>query len=187
VNQERNDRRLTRRTTGSWPARVRDNTLVNASWQIVSPSGSTSAASYALALRMAEEACRIAPDDGLFLTVLGAAQYRAGKDHEAIETLSRASRLAGWVTRRAESPTLGFLGDQFRTLTRNGQNAQGLAFLVMAHARAGQNAEARTELEVLRGLIESLQIPSGSSGLQFVSEAEALGPKLMSPSDPAGK
>ena len=66
---------------------------------------------------MAEEACRIAPDDGLFLIVLGAAQFRAGKDREAIETL-RKPPVSSWVTRRGESPTLGFLGPVPRRLTQ---------------------------------------------------------------------
>ena len=162
------------------------NTLINASWQIVSMSASApGTASFPIALRMAEEACRVAPDDGMFLTILAAAQYRSGKDHEAIETLARASELSGWISRTQESPTLGFLGDQFRALTRNGQNVPSVAVTVLAHARAGQHQEARNALDKLRELVKSLQPPPRSSDLPLVREAEALAATLAPPGEPA--
>ena len=145
------------------------NRLINGSWLTVSGINGFGAAANSIALRIAEEACRTAPDDWLCMIVLGAAQYRSGKDREAIETLTRASRFPGWVTRRGESSTLGFLGYQFRTGTRKGQNVPTLCFLVLAHARAGQLHEAQTALERLRELTKSLQIRPGSPVEKIVS------------------
>jgi Flp pilus assembly protein TadD len=51
-----------------------------------------------MALRMAEAACRVNPDHGLFLIVLGAAQYRAGRYPEAVTTLERADRFRTWMS-----------------------------------------------------------------------------------------
>ncbi len=163
------------------------NTLLNLSWRMVSEPGPQSAALYAKALRMAEEACGIAPDDGMALIILGAAQYRAGKDREALETLERAAKFPGWVSRRGETPSIGFLGYQFRGLTKDDQNGISLAVQVLAHSRAGELKEGRTALEKLRELIKSLQVRAGAPGLAFVSEAEALAPKLVTPGNEGGR
>ncbi len=120
------------------------NTLLNLSWRMVSEPGLQSAAVYPKALRMAEEACGIAPDDGMALIILGAAQYRAGKDREALKTLERAAKFPGWISRRGETPSIGFLGYQFRGLTKGDQNGISLAVQVLAHARAGELKEGRT-------------------------------------------
>jgi Flp pilus assembly protein TadD len=55
------------------------------------PSAGTAA--YELALKQAEAACRLVPDNWLSLTALGAAQYRLGRNAGAVATLNRATGL----------------------------------------------------------------------------------------------
>jgi WD40 repeat protein len=153
--------------------------LLNASWLIVSKSNPEAAAEYPRAHRMAEEACRIVPGDGLSLSVLGAAQYRAGKDREAIETLVQAGHHTEWVARQKESPTLGFLGYQFRAGTKGGATIPNLCFLVLARARAGEHEQARAALEALRALLKSVPVKRGSPFDQIVREAQAHAAELM--------
>jgi WD40 repeat protein/tetratricopeptide (TPR) repeat protein len=161
------------------------NTFANLSWQVVSTSQQPAEA-YQKALRMAEEANRLIRDDGLFLIILGAARYRAGQDIEAIETLSQAARFPSWISRQSEAPSLGFLGDQFRFLTKDGSNAQNLAFLALAQARAGKTEEARAALEKLRALSRIPEIGQQPLVQQLLREVESHVAAPASPSGPKG-
>jgi WD40 repeat protein/tetratricopeptide (TPR) repeat protein len=158
------------------------NTFANLSWQVVSTSQQPAEA-YQKALQLAEEACRLIRDDGLFLIILGAARYRAGKNSEAIEALSQAARFPGWISRQLEDPSLGFLGDQFRALTKNGSNAQNLAFLALAQARAGKTEEARAALEKLRELSRIPEIGQQPVVQQLLREVES---QVGAPASPSG-
>ena len=66
--------------------------LNTASWSVVQRPDADAAA-YHRALRQAELACRLVPQDGEFLTTLGAAQYRVGNDAEAVATLTLADQI----------------------------------------------------------------------------------------------
>ncbi|MEJ7639495.1 MAG: tetratricopeptide repeat protein [Singulisphaera sp.] len=76
---------------------------------------------YDFALRQAETACRLAPDQGKYRTTLGVAQYRAGQYRTALATLERAGRLS------PDSPVV-------------------LAFLAMAHGRLDEKEQAHEAL-----------------------------------------
>src|SRR5262249_10315403 len=84
------------------------------------------------ALRQAEAACRLIPDDGYSLTALGIAEYRVGKYREAVATLERADRL--------------------KKDLRQSPDPRDLAFLALAHHHLGQADPARAALSRLREL-----------------------------------
>jgi WD40 repeat protein len=107
---------------------------------------------YVLALDWAQTACRLAPDDGPCLTTLGGAQYRVGRDADAVATLARAVPLD--------------LGD-------DAERAAGLAFLAMAHQRLGHKAEATAALAQLH---EAMTKPGAQTeeARALRAEAEAL-------------
>src|SRR5262249_9351672 len=65
--------------------------LIDASWAVVRQPG-VDAATYQRALRQAEAACRLVPDEGECLLTLGVAYYRVGKYPEALQTLTRSER-----------------------------------------------------------------------------------------------
>src|SRR5262249_20624522 len=112
--------------------------------------------SYRKALRCAEEAARLAPEDGHVLNTLGVAQYRAGLNAEAVATLERSRELN--ARSRVASPVAA------------------LAFLVMAQHRLGRSAEARATLDQLRSQMRNPRWASNSEGQAFFSEVEtALG------------
>jgi WD40 repeat protein/serine/threonine protein kinase len=104
---------------------------------------------YRFALLQAEQACRLLPGNGKYLTTLGAAYYRAGHDRETIETLEKADRL------EKDSPA-------------------ALAFQVMAHHRLGQQEQARAVLARLRALFDQPQRAKDAEALDLMHEAEAL-------------
>src|SRR5262249_21774274 len=63
---------------------------------------------YRFALRQAETASRLAPDQNKYLTTLGAAQYRAGQYPQARTTLEQAD-----VQQRTALASLALLAGQF--------------------------------------------------------------------------
>jgi WD40 repeat protein/serine/threonine protein kinase len=126
------------------------------------PGGETSA--YRAALRQAEAACRLIPNDRDLLTTLGAAQYRLGLCPEAAGTLSEADRL-GEAGGSPSSPRV-------------------LAFLVLALHGQGQTNQARIALERLR---ETMQQPLRSRDEQakvYWREAETIELDLGFPPNP---
>jgi tetratricopeptide (TPR) repeat protein len=135
-------------------ARRQDPMVLNeASWAVVrKPSADASA--YRLALRQAEEACRLAPDNGDLINTLGVAQYRAGQYQPAVETLAQSERL-------------------------NAKRFQGsipsdLAFLAMAHHRLGQTEKALDYLNRLRETMKKPRWTQNEEAQGFVGEAETL-------------
>src|SRR5262249_56690028 len=82
--------------------------LREASRSVVRKPGAEPAA-YRLALRQAEAACRLIPDDGYSLTALGIAEYRVGRYREAVATLERADRLKQDLRQSPDPPDLAFL------------------------------------------------------------------------------
>jgi hypothetical protein len=106
------------------------------------------ATQYHFALCQARAACDLAAGQVGLVALLGAAQYRAGQHADAVESLRRADRA------RVLGPA-------------------GLAFLAMAHARAGKKKQAQ---EVL-GRLRQAPRPAGAwAGLDSVllREAEAV-------------
>src|SRR5262249_23271236 len=75
---------------GRWQ---QDPLALNAgSWEVVIRANA-SYESYALALRQAEAACKIDPNNGDYLNTLGVAQYRCGRFQEALDTLLRSDKI----------------------------------------------------------------------------------------------
>jgi tetratricopeptide (TPR) repeat protein len=119
---------------------------------------------YRKALRYSEEACRLEPENGDFLTTLGVAHYRVGNYEKALEVLSRS--------------------DQINALRDKGSLPADLAFLAMAHQRLGHAKEAQAKLQLLR---ERMKDPRGVQAAEaqgFLREAEAL---LAKPKTPGSK
>jgi tetratricopeptide (TPR) repeat protein len=102
---------------------------------------------YGVALLQAEQACRLLPDKGKYVTILGAAYYRAGRYREAIETLGRADRLD------KGSPA-------------------ALAFLAMAHHQFGQREQARAGLARLRELLDQPRWAKDAETLDLMHEVQ---------------
>jgi WD40 repeat protein len=118
-----------------------------ASWAVVRRPH-LNATQYHFALCQARAAREMAAGQPELIALLGAAQYRAGQHADAVETLERANRARG-------------LGPG------------GLAFLAMAHARAGKKKQAQ---DVLGRLRQKLR-PAGARSRQdsaLLREAEAV-------------
>jgi WD40 repeat protein len=127
--------------------------LNNLSWTAVRRSGLAPAA-YRLALSRAETACRLSPENSLYLNTLGVARYRAGQYREALADLNRSLEL--------NAPRSG------------GPIPADLAFLAMAQHRIGQQAEARKTLEQLRGIMKNPRWSDDVESKTFLDEAAAL-------------
>jgi hypothetical protein len=136
--------------------------LNEVSWSVVSRPDADAAA-YRRALQQAEHACRLVPEDGEFLTTLGAAQYRLGYDGEAVATLVLADDI----------------------LTRNGSDSrvERLALLALTQHRLGKVAEARAALDRLRMVVTQPQWNVSQPGLALLHEINALEQDLAFPVD----
>jgi hypothetical protein len=165
------------------------NALNDASWAVVSKPGADPAA-YERALRQAEAACRLAPNNAMYLNTLGVAHYRVGKYPEALQTLTRSDlAFAFWNWSRAKSAgarTVAavaagtgeagpftalacFLGGTLRY-----SRPADLAFLAMAQHQLGQKEPAQATLARLR---QTMKQPSEAKNVEaqhFLREAEAL-------------
>jgi DNA-binding beta-propeller fold protein YncE len=127
--------------------------LNDASWQVVA-SPDHPAAAYDRALRDAEAASRLVPEDGLILNTLGVARYRAGDLAGALEALTRS--------------------DALNAAGAGGSHPADLAFLAMAHHRLGHRAEARAALGKLRDAMRRARWKDDPESRGFLREAEAL-------------
>jgi WD40 repeat protein len=122
------------------------------------------AAAFQRALRLAEAACQTVPEDGLHQSALGVAQYRAGRYHDAVTTLTRSNQL------NSTSPGGSFPAD--------------LAFLALAQHRLGQTAKARTALGRLRETMKNLRWARNQDAQAFLREANAIELDLVFPANP---
>jgi hypothetical protein len=137
--------------------------LNHASWRIASSPGATPE-EYLRALRYAEAAARVSPEDLNILNSLGVAQYRAGKHQMAAETLAHCDR-------HREHPDPG-----------------DLAFLAMAQHRLGQHKEAQASLERLRTTMKEPRHARNEENQAFLREAEGLlQPESSAPDKADGK
>jgi hypothetical protein len=137
--------------------------LNNASWSVVQRPDA-GAAAYRLALRQAEQACRLVPQDGVFLTTLGAAQYRVGNDREAVATLT--------------------LADQITTQIDPSRSVERLAFLALAQHRLGKPEEARAALGRLRLIVNQPGREQYPTVPALFRNIEALEQDLAFPANP---
>jgi tRNA 2-selenouridine synthase SelU len=109
---------------------------------------------YALALRQAEAAVRLAPRDENFLTTLGISQFRAGRYAEALSTLAKSEKLSA---------------------AKRGRQARNLAFLAMAQYQLGKTDEAKATLGRLREVRKQPRWPIDvAEAAYFLREAEGL-------------
>jgi hypothetical protein len=137
--------------------------LNEVSWSVVQRPDA-GAAAYQRALQQAEQACRLVPQDGEFLTTLGAAQYRVGNGREAVATLTLADQIMSRI-------------DPSRTVER-------LAFLALAQHRLGNLEEARTALGRLRLIVNQPGREQYATAPAPFREIEALEQDLAFPADP---
>jgi tetratricopeptide (TPR) repeat protein len=140
------------------------DSLGRASWAVVQQPDAEPAA-YRLALRQAEAACRLIPDEADHLLTLGVARYRVGQYREAVAALTQADRL-----HRDYWSGMSYPGD--------------LAFLALARHRCDETDQARAVLGRLREAMKSPQW-AGHGLLQgFLREAEVIELDRTFPADP---
>jgi hypothetical protein len=162
--------------------------LNNASWAVVRQPGAD-AATYQRALRQAEAARRVAPDNPAYLNTLGVSYYRVGKYPEALQTLTRSvqgNAFANWSQAKsagadivvAATATGGagpltalacLLGSTIRY-----SDPSDLAFLAMAQQRLGQQEQARATLARLRQALNQPQWAQNIEAQGFRREAATL-------------
>jgi WD40 repeat protein len=121
----------------------------NASWEVVRRADADASA-YQRALRQAEIACSLSPDNAIYLNTLGVAYYRVGKYEKALKTLGESNKL------RKES------------------NPEDLAFLVMAQHQLGLKGEAQEMLARLRVVMKQPRWAKNAEVQGFLREAEAV-------------
>jgi tetratricopeptide (TPR) repeat protein len=129
------------------------------------------------AISQAETACRLAPEQGKYLTTLGAAQYRAGQYPEAQATLAQAERLhrtalASLVLRARHIPQ-GLVPLWEAQALREAIPAN-LAFQAMTHHQLGQQELAQAALARLRATLETPERAKDREAHSFLWEAETL-------------
>jgi tetratricopeptide (TPR) repeat protein len=107
---------------------------------------------YARALEHAQTAALLAPDDVWVLRSLGVAQYRTGKNEEAVETLARC------IAAGEKPPS-------------EAQPAE-LAFLAMAHKKLNHVDEAKRLVDRLRRLLADDRFKGDTEAVAFLREAE---------------
>ncbi len=131
--------------------------LARASWAIACTPG-RSEADYRLALRRAEQSCRMVPGVGDFERAVGVAQFRLGLDELCVTTLARPEVLVP-----DGDGGRGGGNDYFQTL----------AFLAMAQERLGHREEARAALATLRArAADPARVPKAL--LALLHEVEAM-------------
>lgn len=114
---------------------------------------------YSLALRQAEEACRLRPNQRFYLNTLGLAQFRVSQYANAIESLTKADRFNG-----------GIPGD--------------LAFLAMSHHQLGQKDQAQKAFTRLREAMKQEKWSNDAEAQAFFRETEKL---LQVPDEKSGR
>jgi Flp pilus assembly protein TadD len=128
-------------------------TLDDASWADVrAPDGRRD--DYLQALRRAEAAVRLAPENGTYSKTLGVALYRVGRYKEALDVLLRATALD--------------------TAQRSRPTPTEMAFLAMTFHRLGDKVMARAGLDDLRSRMKDPEAAKDVESQAFLHEAEAL-------------
>jgi WD40 repeat protein/serine/threonine protein kinase len=105
------------------------------SWQIVARADASSS-EYRVALRAANEAVRLSPDNFDFINTLGAAQYRVRRYADAIAAFSRSNE------------------HHSKLKDAGGPQPAELAFLAMAHHALGHAADAQAFFRQLTDLLK---------------------------------
>jgi WD40 repeat protein len=126
--------------------------LKRANWPVVVKPGEPDER-YRLALRQAEAACRVEPDNWEYLNLFGIALYRVGEYQKALEMLTRSDQLAAEVY--------------------GGPLPFNLAFIAMSHSRLGRREQAQADLARLRESLKNRRL-TAREVQAFVGEAEAL-------------
>jgi tetratricopeptide (TPR) repeat protein len=127
--------------------------LSNASWTVVRQPDQ-SAEQYRRALRQAEAASRLEPDDGDYRNTLGVALYRVGQYAEAVNTLTRS--------------------DEINSKENGESQPEDIAFLALAQHRLGRTDAARKLLDRLRQLLQQDRWKNDADSQAFLREAETL-------------
>jgi WD40 repeat protein len=120
-----------------------------ASWAVVRRRGADAAA-YERALGPAKAACRLDPDNPIYLNTLGVANYRLGRYQEALHTLEQSAKL------------------------RKEPIAADLAFLAMAQHQLGLKNQAQETLARLREVLKQPRWANNAEAQGFLREAEAV-------------
>jgi hypothetical protein len=141
------------RLTQTELGRLKAYQLNNSSWAVVRQPGAAAAA-YGQALREADEACRLAPDDGSIRNTLGAAQYRVGQYQAALQTLTQS--------------------DQLNSARFKDSIPADLALLAMARHHLGHKEQAQANLGRLRERMKKLPRDEDPDGQALFREAEEL-------------
>jgi len=127
--------------------------LNNLSWGVAAHPGAVPKA-YAIAVRQAEAACRLEPDNGLYVNTLGVAQYRVSKYQNALDALKRS--------------------DKLNSASKAGRQPADVAFLAMANFKLGQKDKSQTLLGELRQLMKQPKWSGNGEAQGFLREAEEL-------------
>jgi WD40 repeat protein/serine/threonine protein kinase len=126
--------------------------LTNAAWKAVK-TRDAGKDSYALALRQAEAAVKVAPGIGFTYNTLGIAQYRMGRYADALATLRKSEKL---------------------NATKDGSKPADLAFLAMSEHQLGKGDEAKATLARLREVMKQPFWAGYAEAQGFLREAEEL-------------
>jgi WD40 repeat protein len=137
--------------------------LNNKSWLAVRQASAPSAARER-ALQLAREACRLEPENGLYLNTLGVALYRSVQYPAALETLTRSEKL--------------------NTARYQPARPEDLAFLAMTQHRLGKTEAARQTLARLRQASKAPGWADNADNQACLQEAEKL---LQTPTSAQGK
>ena len=103
----------------------------------------------AIAVRLAQKAVELQPENNYSLNILGTAQYRAGQYEKALATLTKANKIRGGI-------------------------APNLVFLAMTHHQLGRIEEARATLAAAQESMEQPQWTGDEELQRLLKEAEAL-------------
>jgi tetratricopeptide (TPR) repeat protein len=123
------------------------------SWEVVRWQSKEPAA-YLKALRQAEAASGLDPNNGMYLNTLGVAQYRAGSYQAAVATLTRS--------------------DQINSQAFGSSDPADLAFLAMAQFRLGEIRKARALMGRLTEAMKNAKWAQDPSAQEFQRETESI-------------
>jgi WD40 repeat protein len=133
---------------------IEDPSLLNDTSWLIARDSKRSPGDYQKAIQYAEVACRLAPDEGTFVTTLGVSRYRAGHLREAATELDRSAKL------NASEFGAPLPAD--------------LAFAAMAAHKLGQTTRSHRTLEQLRDLMKTQPWAGDAESKAFLAEAIAL-------------